>query len=443
MKPFRSYVFIAVGMIVVYAGLAQRLDHGGQGSRRSSLLLFLLPGMALAGGGSLLYLNHQRRLEQQVIERTQELEQRVTQRTQELDLERARLRTILEAMDDGVIYREDGQVKYLNPAVCRIMGYPSEEIMNHPQEIYQAALSANTPAQRAEIRRKSREALAPGTFYRDKIKVRRKDGSVFDASIYTAVIRDAQGQVIGNVDGIRDISQEKALQEQTDRFITNASHELRRPLSNLNARLYLLARQPEKMAEHLGVIQKSVDDMSDLVKDLVDVAQFTSEEIPLSRKVVVVQHALNAALMIQKPLAERRQVQLGEDIPPEPVYVLADYQWLVQTFNNLICGVIRFLSCGGRVQVRLFTRTRVPETWVVIQIQDSGPGLDPEQLPLIFDPFFRPSEGDMQATGLELALARHIVERHGGLVTVESDPLAGNTFTVQLRACSAPVTHAK
>ncbi len=84
--------------------------------------------------------------------------------------------------------------------------------------------------------------------WRQEARLKRKDGGFFDASVFTAPVRDRHNELIGTLEIIRDISHEKALQAQRDRFITNAAHELRRPLTNLKTRLYLLGRQPDKLA---------------------------------------------------------------------------------------------------------------------------------------------------------------------------------------------------
>jgi two-component system phosphate regulon sensor histidine kinase PhoR len=119
--------------------------------------------------------------------------------------------------------------------------------------------------------------------------------------------------------------------------------------------------------------------------------------------------------------------------------VFGDYQRLVQTFGNLISSAVHFSPPGGRVQVRLFTRSNGRGSWAVIQVQDGGPGIPPDQLAFVFDPFFRASEGDASTTGLELTVARHIVELHRGLLTVESDAQVGNTFTLQLSTNLTPL----
>jgi len=323
--------------------------------------------------------------------------------------------------------------------MCRLTGFAAEDFKNRRPEIYALMLSPNDSATLAGLKSRYRTALEQRQFWRENVRLQRKDGRLFDASVTAALVRDSQGEIVGEAAGLRDISHEKALQDQRDLFITNASHELRRPLTNLKARLYLLSRQPERMQEHLGVIQRASDDMADLVQDLVEVAQFSREDIRLDLKSVAIQHALNAALSLQEAPASRKQVMLITYLPDPAIHVFGDYQRLVQAFANLIACAVHFTPSGGRVQVRLFARSNARGNWAVVEVQDGGSGIALDQLAFVFDPFFRASEGDASATGLELTVARHIVELHRGLLTVESDVQDGTTFTVQLSTNLTPL----
>ncbi|MBI5957092.1 MAG: PAS domain S-box protein, partial [Chloroflexi bacterium] len=351
----------------------------------------------------------------------------------ELDQERARLRTILEAMEEGVLYREQSQLKFVNPSLYQMLGYSAEEYVQHTQEIYTKILSANEPARVIEAESRFRLALSKKASWHEDLRLQRRDGSLFDAMIQVYPVIDVSGEVLGVVHVVRDISQERAVQEQKERFITHAAHEFRRPLSNLKARLYLLERQPERSMDHLGIIRKATDDMAELVEDLVSLAHFLRNDIQVERKNLMLQHVLNAALSIQRAGAERKQVRLLADILPNPLTILADYQRLVQSFNHLLSSAITFTPTGGEVRLHLSIQADQNIQWAVVKIRDSGPGIQAEQLPYVFEPFFRPSEGDFLSTGLELTLARRIIELHQGELTVESVPGAGCTFTARIR----------
>ncbi|MBN1563461.1 MAG: HAMP domain-containing histidine kinase, partial [Anaerolineae bacterium] len=268
--------------------------------------------------------------------------------------------------------------------------------------------------------------------WRAEGQLKRKDGTLFDASIYTAEVRDAQGQPVGIIEIIRDTSPEKALHHHRDTFITNAAHELRGPLANLKTRLYLLKRQPEKTHEHLEVVDRAIDNMADLVNDLVDLAHFTQGELKLNQRKVELQHILRSTLSIQEPHAFQTRVDVKKLLPAHPIYIYADHQRLVQTFNNLLANAIQSTSPDGRVDLTVSLPNNGSSKWVTIQIRNNGPVLDQNHLALIFEPFFRPSEGNIKRTGMDLAISKRIIEEHGGTISVSSQPTIGTTFTIQL-----------
>jgi len=413
--------------------------------RQQTILLGVLLGATLIVSSGLFYTTRERVLERLVNERTSELhqltgelEQRVAQRTTELDQERAQLKIILEAMEDSVIYRENGRIRYANPAMSRLLGYTLDELSDQVPDLYENKSFSTDQARSAAPYNVYADALKQNIIWRDTVKVQRKDGTRFDASMFVAPVHAQDGKPLGIVEIIRDISQEKALQEQKDRFITNASHELRRPLSNLKARLYLIRRQPDKLPDHLQVIQRATDDMTDLVQDLLDVAQFARDEIRLDRKNIVLQHVLENTFTIQQTHAESSQVQLNADLPPLALHLFGDFQQLGQAFGHLIANAIHATPPRKGVNVRLFSTPGPHRNWAVVQIQDSGAGIARDELPLVFEPFFRPSEGTAQSTGLGLTLAKHIIDQHDGLITVESSR-EGTTFTVQLPLPDTPL----
>jgi PAS domain S-box-containing protein len=419
-------------LTVVLAAPTSEINADIAVSRWQSALLGLLLAATLFASGGLYYISRQRALEHAVAEHTRELkrlndelDQRIQQRTRELDQERAQLRTILEALEDGVLFREKDQLVYANPAVTRLLGYSRDELLSRPHEILKEVTSAVTLP--SGWQQEAAQTPQKNQVWRQELRIRRKDGVEFDASLFISPVCDTNGQPLGVMDIIRDISREKMLQAHRDQFITNAAHELRRPLTNLKARLYLLSRQPHKAQEHIEIIQMAADDMAELVQDLVDLAHFSTHAIQINRRNINLPNVLRSALEIQQGHAFRLRVQINSEIPDYAVPAHADYQRLTQTFNYLIAHAIRSTAPDGNVSIRFSTQANR----AVIEITDDGTPLDPAQLSFIFEPFFHPSEGNVRRTGMELALARQIIEQHGGQIVARSNG-DHNSFIVQL-----------
>ncbi len=354
------------------------------------------------------------------------LEQRVQSRTAALQHEKRFLAAILESMGEGVIYSNDGVIRYANTAFGQLTGYPVKELVGKPLTFLKSVTVSDEAIQL--LTQASDPASLPS---HAEIDLCRSDGTDFKAALtMTVVSRDAH--TIGIVTIVRDVTEERQLQEQRTRFIANASHELRTPLTIIKMRLYILSKQPEELAAHLVVLERTVDHMSNLVEDLLDVSRFERGKLTLQREDVVLQNLINDALQWHHPLATRKAIALTAELAPNPLHIYADPKRLMQAVTNLIANAINYTPREGRITLQLFTELHGDDTYAAICIQDTGSGIAPEHLSHIFDPFYRANEGTTQGTGLGLSITREIVHLHGGTISVESQLAVGSIFSIKL-----------
>lgn len=361
--------------------------------------------------------------EEELLRLNAELEQHVQRRTAELQQRQAELRAVLDAMGEGVMYSEGFHIRYINQAMAELTGYRVEELIGQPNAIFRSDRAAEE-----EAKRFNEPFAEPGVTWRGESRWRRKDGSDFDAALTVRLMEKIPVPPGGAVTVVRDITAEKQLQTQKAEFIANASHELRTPLTNFKTRLYLIRRQPERLDEHLIVLERVTERMASLVEDLLDVSRFERGVIPLFREDVVLQPLISEVTQTQQPEAERKHLSLTTDFPTAPLHVFADPNRLTQVIVNLIINAINYTPPKGYVRIRLFAENE----WAVIQVQDTGIGIRSENLHRVFEPFFRANEGTARGTGLGLSISREIVHLHGGTLTVESAPGKGSTFSVRL-----------
>ncbi|MBI4498448.1 MAG: sensor histidine kinase [Chloroflexi bacterium] len=223
-----------------------------------------------------------------------------------------------------------------------------------------------------------------------------------------------------------------ALQRQRD-FVADASHELRTPLTLLRANAEYLLRHPDRpVAQHRGLVQDILDEtdrLSRMVADLLTLARADSGQLEIVRAPVDLAALTTAVAREVQPLAVAKGLELRSEVAPQ-VVVQGDRDRLRQLVLILADNAIRYTDAGA-VTLRV-TGTR---DHALISVADTGPGIAPERLPLIFERFYRAdaarSAGDGGA-GLGLPIARWIVEAHGGRLTVASTPGQGTTFTVRL-----------
>jgi PAS domain S-box-containing protein len=354
-----------------------------------------------------------------------ELEQRVQERTAELDDERAQLKAILDAMGEGVIYKEQRHSKYINQALSRMTGYNLADF----DEGYPDLLGAE---QRSETDHTDLLGGVHESIWRFEIKVRRKDGTEFDAALTCTRVASRDGRPTGTVTIVRDISAEKQLQEQKGRFIANASHELRTPLTNFKTRLYLLRKQPDQSHTHIAALEHTTNYMAGLLEDLLDITRFEHGMIQLRCEHVILQDLITATVESQQLEAARKNIALQVDLPPAPLHALIDPKRLTQVLTNLITNAINYTAENGVVSLRLLDERDDHAHYAVIHVQDTGVGIAAEHLNRIFEPFFRVKSESTQGTGLGLSIAQEIVQLHGGLITVESALGAGSVFSIKL-----------
>lgn len=355
-----------------------------------------------------------------------DLENRIIARTVEVNRQREFLRTMLDIMDEGVIYCADNLMTYVNDKMVALAGRTREELIDQPiHTLFKipplAAVASAQPEQGRIVHKGER-------------RLRMKDGHKIDVGFTVTANVEFDGQR-GDLYIFRDISEEKAIEMNKDRFLVNASHELRTPLTNIVTRLYLLRRQPDKVEDHLQVIEDTAKQMRGLVEDLLDVSHFKRGTVPLNREPQPLQDLILEVTDQQHAEAERKHLTLTTTLPDEKMIAFIDRRRFHQVLTNLINNAIKYTPDGGKIDVIL----RQPDNprLIEIQIKDNGIGIDSETLPQLFQPFFRATHA-IPGTGLGLSIVKEIVERHGGQVLVTSKLGEGSTFTIQLMHAESP-----
>ena len=227
----------------------------------------------------------------------------------------------------------------------------------------------------------------------------------------------------------------EAANRAKDEFIAMISHELRTPLGAILIWSQLLQTQeldPPAIARAIGMIERSTKTLAQLIDDLLDVSRIIAGKLSLETRPVDLAAVVDAATDAALPSAQAKGVVLERTPHPPLAAVSGDAGRLQQVVANLVSNAIKFTAAGGRVEVRLEWTEREAR----IRVADSGTGISPEFLPFIFDRF---RQADTSSTrrqkglGLGLAIARHIVELHGGSIEAASAGEGkGSTFTVTL-----------
>lgn len=275
----------------------------------------------------------------------------------------------------------------------------------------------------------------------------RRDDQMVDVFTSVTLLRDAAGKPTGAVAINRDISPLKQAEQhqlnmalERERiamqqiFMSDVAHDIRTPLTAIKLSLYLMnkADNSDDQQRHKRNLETQTDRLEKLVNDLFDITRFdraSTSEYQIGR--VDINDLLVDIIALQQPFIESRALTVTFEADDSLPRFLGDAFKLERALTNLVMNALNYTPERGNITLR----TCVRERQINIEICDTGIGIPPDELPHIFERFYRADKarGTMNGgLGLGLPIAQRIIESHGGTITVDSEPGAGSTFTVKL-----------
>lgn len=336
---------------------------------------------------------------------------------------------IIKNMTNGLIAIDRaGVITAFNPAAAAMLGCPIEQALNRP-------LAQAIPAAE-QLAGVFNATLATGQAVpRTEILAANRNGHSLSISISTALLGQENGQTVGAVGVIEDLSEIKALEAEHRRLDRLAAlgemsavvaHEIRNPVAGIAAGVdYLTRNALPGTAEAQGavMIQNEVKRVNRILEDILFVArplQLNKTAQPLPPIVRMVQHRC-------QPQIEACGAALVIDIDEELPNLWVDNERLEQVLTNLVINATQALPQRGTITISAAVDAARPV--IIINVADTGPGIDPDIQSRIFDPFYTTKT---KGTGLGLSVARRIIEEHGGDITVASEAGRGTCFTLSL-----------
>jgi len=235
----------------------------------------------------------------------------------------------------------------------------------------------------------------------------------------------------------------KELDRLKSDFVSNVSHELRTPITNIMLYLDLLARasQEEKRANYVAVLRSESQRLGVLIDDLLSLSRLERGAFPIEMGSHTLDTILKEVIEAHRETAVRRKLKIHHQINPDLPALRLSRGPMLQVFTNLMANAVSYTPPSGRISFSSRAATVRGGAYVAIRIHNEGPPIPAEDLPHIFERFYRGKTGresGQPGTGLGLAICREIVERHGGWMEVESAQ-AGTAFTVWMPvAVAAP-----
>jgi two-component system phosphate regulon sensor histidine kinase PhoR len=334
--------------------------------------------------------------------------------------ERSRLAAVLSHMADGVLITDGiGNVLQMNPAAERLTNSSQQEALG------QSYARVVRHHRLIELWKRCHES---GREQSEVVEMTR--GGLFLQAIVTP-FQEVGGW--GFLVILQDLTRIKQLETVRRDFISNISHELRTPLASLKALVDTLRdgalEDPPAARRFLDRVEIEVDALTQIVQELLELSRVESGQVPLDRQ----EHHIHELILLSverlRPQAQRAGLELVLDMSGDCPLVLIDADRVRQVLTNLLHNAIKFTAPGGRV--RVWTKQVGAE--VVVAISDTGVGIASDDLPRIFERFFKADRARSGGgTGLGLAIAKHIVQAHGGRIWAESVEGKGSTFYFSL-----------
>jgi PAS domain S-box-containing protein len=376
----------------------------------------------------------------------------------------ARLRLLEAAVNaaaNGIVITDrEAHIQWANPAFMQMTGYSLDEALGHtPGELLKSGKHDEA------FYRRMWQTILSGQAWHGELVNRRKDGSLYDEALAIAPVIGGAGTIRNFVAIKRDISEikqaadelrrhkdnlEREVQQRTadlmlardaaeaanrakSVFLANMSHELRTPLNAILGFSSLIRRDPqlsESQRDNLGIINRSGEHLLMLINDVLEIAKIEAGRLQLETAPFDLGSMVREVVdMLQLRALEKGLTLLLDQSSEFPRYIKGDEARLRQIIVNLLGNAVKFTEQGG-VVIRLGVKSNANEH-LVLEIEDTGPGIAPENLQRVFQPFVQVGEsGGQKGTGLGLTITRQFVQMMGGTIDAESTLGKGSRFRV-------------
>jgi len=338
--------------------------------------------------------------------------------------ERGKLEAVLNNISTGVMVTDaESRIILLNPAAERILGVEQEKAAGRRIIETFSSKDMDVTVMRAAAGESMDEEIE--LIYPQRMSLHLKADPVWGA----------EGKVVATVSAIEDITALKRLNQVRQDFVANISHELRTPVAVIRALTDSLLDGAIEDGERAGRFLKDLDTevmrLSQLIEDLLALGRLEAEEAALKVEDLNLVELIRECLDSKSKLAEEYGVLLVFEPDGEEISIRADRRLLMTALNNLVDNAVKYNRSGGTVKVGVGSEKAA--SGMIIEVEDSGMGIPRDELPRIFERFYRVDKArsrETGGTGLGLSIVKHIAELHGGSVRVTSIEGEGSTFTV-------------
>ncbi len=341
--------------------------------------------------------------------------------------EKSKMESMVESMTEGVIMIDErGEIAVLNPRARLMLGFGIDEEVA-TKVVNDKIKALNLDKALAECQDKKQLVTKEITISQDGDQILHCDISP---------VKDAEGDVIGIVTILRDITKEKEIDIMKTEFISTVSHELRTPLTTMKEFVSIISDEiPGKLTkdqkEYVDIIISNIDRLARLINDLLDISKIEAGKTELKKKLVDIAKLAEGVISTIKSQTDEKHIELKAAFHTPLPGVYGDADKIIQIFTNLIGNATKFTPEKGQISVEI----KNMESEVECSVSDTGKGISTEDIERLFSKFQqfgRVAGSGAKGTGLGLAISKELVEMHHGKLWAESKIGKGSKFIFTL-----------
>ncbi len=338
--------------------------------------------------------------------------------------EKNKLEIVISSTNSGIILADSElHIELINPAAEKLFDIRKNEVVGQPVQkiIRNYTLYENLRAVKHENRSKVIEIYA---YY--------PRSAVLETHLLP--ITGSDDDLVGVLLLFYEVTHVRSLEKMRSDFVANVSHELRTPITTIRGYTETILHeklQDEHLRSFLRIIGRETIRLSDLLNDLLDLAQIENEKGFVKKETVDLKIMIHEALNRVDLLREQREAQIEYLLADEYLAVVGNYDWLSQALINILENSIRHGRRGGNIKISLINN----QSNAVIEVRDDGPGIPEEDLPYIFERFYRVDKARTRksgGTGLGLSIVKHVMEAHDAQYKIDSKEGGGVIFSFSL-----------
>jgi len=350
----------------------------------------------------------------------------LAERLEAISNERMKLHKVLSGMVEGVVaVNNDDTIIHMNSVAGKLLSIDTSTAIG--KRIWEATRVREVSDIIAKARNDAGEITGS--------LIQRTGPNDSTIELIASPMKAGDGRVTGAVLVLHDVTELRRLESIRRDFVANAAHELQTPLTAIRGMVETIlddesmdAAQQRKFLARIGA---QTVRLSEIVGDLLMLSKLESDGQGIQLRPVDICRTVRDAIVPFAQKADAKHISLESEIPSEPIIVDGDDEALQQVAVNLLDNAVKYTPEGGKIRIR----AHIENGYAIIEVQDTGIGIEAAHLQRIFERFYRVDKGrsrELGGTGLGLSIVRHIARTLGGDVSVESTPGVGSTFRVRI-----------